>query len=327
MDFLGAGAAEGEHLAAGGGAADDRIFNDDDPFAFDHFGNDDEFHADGEVAHVLRGLDEGAADVTVGNDAFFEGDAGFLGIAKGARSEAGVGDGDDDVGVDGGFAGKLPAHFLADVDDHVAEEIAGRAGEVDVFKGTVGRLGVGFGEEAAGELGAGAVDGDNFAGLNFAEIGRLDALERAGFGGHTVIAVERAAEDQRTETPGITAGFDAIGEEEDERRSALQVAEDVGEGIGFFLVGGLGEHVEDDFGIGGGVEDVAELLVLGLDAGGVDEVAIVGDGDLAADVFLENGLGVAFAVGAGGGVADVAGWPGPPPPVISSPVSCLRTSF
>ena len=37
--------------------------------------------------------------------------------------------------------------------------------------------------------------------------------------------------------------------------------EHVGEGIGLLLVRRLGEQVEDDFGVGGGVEDVAELLV------------------------------------------------------------------
>ena len=306
VDFFGAGAAKCEHLAAGGGATDDGVFDDDDAFAFDHFGDDDEFHLHGEVAHVLAGLNEGAADIAIGDDAFFKGDAALLGIAEGGGAAA-VGDGHDDVGIDGGFDGELAAHALADFHDHVAEEIAGRAGEIDVLERAVrGVCGEAFREETAGHFGAGLVDGDDFAGEDFADVGGLDALQGAGFGGEAVEAVAGLADDEGAEAPGIAAAFDAVGKQKEEAEGSLQMAEDVGEGIGLFLVGGLGEHVDDDFGIAGGIEDVAPLLIFVFEFGGVDEIAVVGDGDLAADVFFEDGLGVAFAIGAGGGVADVS---------------------
>ena len=45
--------------------------------------------------------------------------------------------------------------------------------------------------------------------------------------------------------------------------------------------------MDDDFGVAGALEDVSEGFVFFSEAGGVDEIAIVGDGDLSLGVLDE----------------------------------------
>ncbi len=83
------------------------------------------------------------------------------------------------------------------------------------------------------------------------------------------------------------------------------MAECGGEGIDGVLLFGGSEQVDDDFGVAGGVEEVAALLELVAEEVGVDKVAVVSDGDLPADVGLDEGLCIAGHGTAGGGVAVV----------------------
>ena len=54
------------------------------------------------------------------------------------------------------------------------------------------------------------------------------------------------------------------------------------------------------------MKQVAALFVLAAEELGVDEIAVVPDGDLAAEVLLEQRLGVARQARSGGGIAIVA---------------------
>ena len=86
MHLEGAGLAEHPHLGALGVAADDRVVDDDDPLAADHVLEGVELEADAELAQGLAGLDEGAADVGVLDEALAVGDAGLLGEARRRRA-------------------------------------------------------------------------------------------------------------------------------------------------------------------------------------------------------------------------------------------------
>ena len=68
----------------------------------------------------------------------------------------------------------------------------------------------------------------------------------------------------------------------------------------------LGEQMEDDLAVDGGLENGAALLEFVAQQGGVDEVAVVPDGELAAAAIGHERLGVLDVAGAGGGIADVA---------------------
>jgi len=66
---------------------------------------------DAEVTNVLARLDERPADIVRTDNAEFERDARFLGVT-GCRENAGVGDRDDDVRIDGMLARELRAEAL-----------------------------------------------------------------------------------------------------------------------------------------------------------------------------------------------------------------------
>jgi hypothetical protein len=78
------------------------------------------------------------------------------------------------------------------------------------------------------------------------------------------------------------------------------------EGIGLVLVRGLGQQVNDDFGIVGGLEDRPVGLVLVAKEGRVDQVAVVGEGNRAAREFAHEGLGIGQGTRSGGRIADMA---------------------
>ena len=81
----------------------------------------------------LLGLDEGAPDVVVADEAELEGQPRLLGVADGGE-DAAVGDRRDEVGVGGSLARELGAQALAHLGDGVAEDDAVGAREVDVLE-------------------------------------------------------------------------------------------------------------------------------------------------------------------------------------------------
>jgi hypothetical protein len=68
----------------------------------------------------------------------------------------------------------------------------------------------------------------------------------------------------------------------------------------------LREHHDDDFAVHGRLENEAAGFQLVAELGGVGEIAVVGDGDLAAHAIHRERLGVAHVRRAGGGIARVA---------------------
>ena len=69
---------------------------------------------------------------------------------------------------------------------------------------------------------------------------------------------------------------------------------------------GVGDELDDDLGVGGGLEVGAVALEAGAEVAEVDQVAVVGDGDEALGGVDADGLGVEQRRVAGGGVAGVA---------------------
>ena len=68
----------------------------------------------------------------------------------------------------------------------------------------------------------------------------------------------------------------------------------------------MGDQMQDDFGVAGGLEDGAARFKIGAQFGGVGDVAVVRDGDPAFVAVHGKRLGVALDGIAGGGVAGVA---------------------
>ena len=159
------------------------------------------------------------------------------------RGHAGIGHRHDHVGVDGIFARQLRAHRLAHVIDRAAMDDGIGPGEIDIFEDAGAcRLR----REGLVAVDALVRDHDDFAILDVADEMRADDVERAGFGGQDVMAVE-LAEHQRADAEGIA------------RADELLVAQG-DEGIGAFdLAQGLDEAFDDPSACGCAPRDAARL--------------------------------------------------------------------
>ena len=232
VDFGGSGFADHANDFFAGGAADDGIVDEDDALAFEEGADGVELELDAEVADALFGLDEGAADVVVADESEAEGDAGFGGVAHGG-GDAGVGDGDDDVGGDVGLAGELAAHGVAGGLDAAAEDDAIGTREVNVLEDAARLLERGGVEARVNAFGA---DDDHLAGADVALVVGADEVEGAGFAGEddglgAAVGGRDAAHAERTEAAGIAGGEDAVGGGHDQRERAFDAAQGVGHGV------------------------------------------------------------------------------------------------
>ena len=144
---------------------------------------------------------------------------------------------------------------------------------------------------------------DQLARLHLAQQARTDDVERAGLRGDAEAAVE-LAQSERPQAVGIAEGDDAVAGQDDGRERAVQARHDVGDGVLDALRRVGGEQRGDDLRVRGRAEADPALDQLGVQLDRVDQVAVVGEGDLAA-VRAPDGLRVLPAAGAGGRVADV----------------------
>ena len=105
--------------------------------------------------------------------------------------------------------------------------------------------------------------------------------------------LRRLSEHQRPDSPRIAHGFHPIGKQKQQAERPLQMLQHVRQRIVLFHVRRLGQQVNDDFGIGRALEDMAVFLVLLAEQGGVDQIAIVRDGDRPQEILPQKRLGVA----------------------------------
>src|SRR6185312_5256353 len=174
--------------------------DDDHALAAEDIAEGVEFEADAGFANALVGMDEGTADVTVLDEAFAIGNAGLAGVADGGGNGR-IRDADDDIGIDGMFAGEGGAHLFARLVNELATDAAVGAGEVGVFEGAGGApAGGGNGEEAGEAL---SIDLDDFTRHELAFEGKAEVFEGAGFGGDdpTIGGRPRAAHAADAEGP------------------------------------------------------------------------------------------------------------------------------
>ena len=297
----------------GGGAADDGVVHDDNAFAADHFVNEVEFDADAEVADELAGLEEGAADVVVADEGVAVGDAAGFGVAH-RGPVAGVGDRNNEVGGDGMFAGERAAEVGADLGDVAAHDVAVGPGKVHVLEDaeSVRLLRAGPGVDGVEAV---LVDEDDFAGGDVADELGLDEVEGAGLTGEDVGNVVGAAfdagngefaEDEWSETVRIAYADEFVFAHDDERVGALDAFHHVFERMHAVTIIWVDKEVQDDLAVAGGLENGAARFEFIAETGGVGEVAVVADGDLAAGAIHDERLGVLDGGTARGRVADVA---------------------
>ena len=287
-------------------AAHDRVVDDHEPPAAHDLGQRVELQPQAVLAQLLAGLDEGPRHVAVLDEAVVLGQAGRAREAA-RRGVAGVGHRDDEVGRRRGRLARQdlphpPARGLQDVAAHA------RVGprEVDVLEDAEG-LARALDDLARAD--AVLADRDELAGRDVAQPLGADDVEGARLGGDAV-AVADHAQHERAHAGGVAEGVDALLGHDHRREGAVQARHDVGDRV-LDVVGRVrGQQRGDDLGVRGRAEGDLALAQLGVELDGVDEVAVVGQRELAAvaagAVAAMDGLGVLPLVGAGRRVADVA---------------------
>ena len=145
----------------------------------------------------------------------------------------------------------------------------------------------------------------HLAGLHFANVFRIDQIERARFRRRHPRAVE-AAQNQRTETARIANRVHFIAREHQQRIRAFHLAQRVGDRAGKISRGAARDQMHDHFGVACRLENRAAMFELAAHFDRVRQVAVVAQRELALVAIDHHGLRVDQDVVARGGIARVA---------------------
>ena len=296
-----------------GGAAHHRVVDDHQALAGDVLLQRVELHAHAEGPHLLAGGDEGAPDVAVLDEALAVGDATGPGEALGG-GQARLGHAHHHVGLDRRLLGEQLAHAHAGVVHAAAVEAAVGPGEVDELEEA--ELGVEpLGGEHRDRLHAVAVDDHHLAGVELAhEVGADDVEGRRLGGEHPATRLEQT-EAQGPEAVRVAHADDPLGVHDDQREGAFEAGQDLDEGLDQGIAGD--DVVDVGHGLDGGAQQLGHEVGVGRDhagqharlggeLGGVDQVAVVAEGEPGGADRPIDRLGVAPRARPGGGVPRVA---------------------
>ncbi len=252
----------------------------DDALALDDRADRIELELDGRVARLLRRLDERAADVAVLDQALDERQAGLVGIARRGRC-AGVRHRDDDIALELRLACEDAAHLETGGMDALTVDDGVRTCEIDVLENAGSEL-LALAELVRFE--AVVVDDDHFARRDVAdELGAID-IEAAGLGRQNPRAVIELADAERAEAMRVSRTDELVFRHNGQAIRTLDFLEAFEHFFLNRLLARARDEVHEDLGVDGGLEDRALLLELVADLGGVREVAVVRERDLAACV-------------------------------------------
>ena len=112
----------------------------------------------------------------------------------------------------------------------------------------------------------------------------MQQVKRAGLRGEDegvrcAIFPGDAADAERAEAVRIAGGEDAVARHHDDRKRALDLGERVGHAVDERVLAAVRDELDDDLGVGGGLEDGAVALQPLFCRAEVDKVAIMRNGD------------------------------------------------
>ena len=216
-------------------------------------------------------------DVVIANEAKAKRNAAFGGVSDG-RGVAGIGDGNDDIGVHRSFARELASHGVAALIDRAAKHQAVGTRKINVLKNAARQR---RRRRVKARADAFRPDDDQFAGFHVAFVDGAEQIKSAGFRGKDdrvfLLAGQsrNAAHGQRSKAARIAGGKDAVAADHDQRKRAFHAAQRVGDGVGQGLLAGERNQVNQHFRVAVGLEDRALALQLGANRQRVDQVAIM----------------------------------------------------
>src|SRR5579864_2484921 len=307
VNFSCAGVAHHTDDLAAGCAANNGIVDQDYALAGEQTANGIQLELDAEVAHTLLRFDERASDVMVADQPKAKRQQRFRRISQ-SRSHTGVRHGNDKIGFNGRFLGKLPAHGFTAGLHGPTEDDAIWTREIYVLKDASGLLHLR--SEVARES-AFRTDDDHLSGLDVTLIDGADEIERAGFRGEDNCvaggtAVGNASHGKRTKAARIANGKDAVARHHDERKRAFDPAKSVANGFRQRVFLGLRDQMHDHFSIAGGLEDGTLRFKPCADFIRVHQVAVVRDSNHALVAVHHDGLRVEHGGITGSGVTRMS---------------------
>ncbi len=302
VHFARAGRANHLDDLPAGRAAHDRVVDEHDAASLQDALHRIQLHAHAEMADRLVRLDERPSDVVIADQAHLQRHARTASAYPMRRAHARVRNRHDDIGRRRLFRGQPAAELGPDLVDALAEHIRVGPREIHVLEDAVGRR---RRRERVVRLLAVGSDDEHLARLDVADPLGVDQIERAGLRTDDVRVAE-PAERQRPEPMRIAHGNQVIFRQEHQRKRALRLRDRFDQRLLRRRRLRSRVKVQQHLGVAGRLEDrslthqaVAQLL-------GVDEVAVVADGDLAVRAVDQDRLRVLEAAFAGGRVADVA---------------------
>ena len=249
-------------------------------------------------------MDKGPGDILILDQAHFVGQTAHIGITHGG-AQGGIRYTHHDIGIGRSLRGQQAAGFAAEGMHVAAFDVAVGAREIDVFHGTH-RVSHRIGILAATQTVV--VDGDHLAGFQVPDELGPHRPERTRLAAHHV-SIAQTSQRQRPEAVFIAGRVDAVFGHDEEGESSLQTVQRLYDGEDARIVlreGALFDEVRQDFAVGGRVEQAAHVFQFSTQLVGVDDVAVVGQGEIARMVPEEEGLDVFDPAAARRGVADMA---------------------
>ncbi len=164
------------------------------------------------------------------------------------------------------------------------------------------------GRERTEALDAVGRDDHHLARLDVADEASADDVERAGLRCKDRRAVE-VAEHQRPDTVRVARADHLLRRQADQGPRPFDLGQRVDHAVDEARAAAGGDEMEDDFGVGGRLEDRAALLEPLLQRQGIGNVAVMGDGKSAAGKFGEERLDIPVGWPAMGRVSVMADRP------------------
>ncbi len=301
MNLARAGVPHHLHDLDAGGAAHDRIVDQNDALALDHRAVGVVLHPDAEFANRLGRLDERAPDIVVANDAEFERQAAGARIAD-RRRNAGIGDRHDHIGVSRGLARQLRSQRLAGVVDASPVDDRIGPGEIDVLEYAGPHRLPRHWEEALHPV---AVNDHHFAVLDVADEFCSDDVEGAGLRAQDRAAL-KLAEHQRANAERIAGADKLLVGQRDQRVGALDLGQGLHEPVNDLRPARACREQQHDFRIAGRLADRAAANELAAQRQPVGQIAVMSDREAARLEFGEQRLDIAQDRVAGGRIAHMA---------------------
>src|SRR6516162_6158384 len=237
----------------------------------------------------------------VADNSELEGQSRFLGITD-CCGHTGIGNRDDDVGIDRTLSGEFPPDALTRLVDAAPLYDAVRAGEVDVLENA--ETGFAIVEWPQASYAARAND-DDLSCCDIADEVSADDVERTGLRSEDP-GVGETAENQRPHAAGIAHSDDLVLRERHQRKGALDLPQRVDQPVDDGLLEARRDQVNNDFGVARRLEQAAATHQLAANLVGVGQIAVVANGEPAELEIGEERLHVAQCDLAGRRIADVA---------------------